>query len=526
MALWDQVLESGGSAWVWDGGQYERISYAEHFAAGRRVAASLKRRGVRPGDVVGAVVTNSLASIHGFLGAWFAGATVASLPIIARGQSIEQYVALLRKLCESVGAESVLIESRFAGFLEDAGLGAEPAILRYEDLDHGGDVADIEPPGEDEVMFIQFSSGTTAEPRGVELTGSMIDAQLRLLADRMSAGPGDVGVMWLPLSHDMGFFGGDLFAWYTGMQGVQSTPERFLSQPWTWFEDCARWSATITVGPPFAYAVAARGAGERTLPGPLSLRLCIVGSELINLSHLESCVAAFEPYGLSLSAFSAAYGLAEATLGVSFGAIDSEPRRIWVDSGGLAEGRLSICDQGDSGATSIVSSGTPLPGFSVSHPGEVGELLVSGPSLARGYRGQPELTAARFRDGAFATGDLGFMHEGELYVVGREDDRLIVAGRNIDVADLEEELAEDPRVRKGNCAVVDVRSDAGQKIVVVAEAAPDADRSELLRTIRTVAARRHGLRVDDLVVLDRGQFPKTPSGKAQRYRCRELAKAE
>jgi len=155
----------------------------------------------------------------------------------------------------------------------------------------------------------------------------------------------------------------------------------------------------------------------------------------------------------------------------------------------------------------------------------VGELRVRGPSLANGYHGRPELTADRFRDGELRTSDLGFVHDGEVYVVGRLDDRLIVGGRNIDVADLEQEISEDPHVRKGNCAVVDLRTDTAQQIVLVAEAMPGAEPGDLLRRARTIAAQRHGLRIDDVVVLDHGQFPKTPSGKAQRYRCRELAAA-
>jgi fatty-acyl-CoA synthase len=164
-----------------------------------------------------------------------------------------------------------------------------------------------------------------------------------------------------------------------------------------------------------------------------------------------------------------------------------------------------------------------LPGFSVERDGAVGELRVSGPSLASGYHGQPELTASRFHDGSFSTGDLGFVYDDELYVVARTDDRLIVGGRNIDVADLEQEIAEDPHVRQGNCVVVDLRTDGAQQIVLVAEATPGIERAALLRRARRLAARRIGLRIDDIVVLSRGEFPKTPSGKAQRYRCREIA---
>jgi fatty-acyl-CoA synthase len=527
MGLWDQILGPHSSSqwsWVWDGQQYERRRYAETYGNARRVAASLKRRGVGPGTVVAAVITNSLPAIEGFVGAWWAGATVASLPIIARGQGLNDYIEQLRKLCGSLNAECLLIEDRFAGILSDAGLGPEPPILGYEGLLDSPDQADIAPPSEDQVILIQFSSGTTAEPRGVELTGRAIEAQMTRLADRLAIDPAhDIGLMWLPMSHDMAFFGGNLLAWYTGMRGVLSSPERFLSQPWTWFEDCSRFNATVTVAPSFAYSVGARAAKNRSLPGALSLRLCLVGGELVSMNHLNACATAFEPYGLSLAPFTVAYGLAEATLAVAIGESNSEPRRLRVESDGLLSGQLSLADRDDPRAKELVSCGSLLPGFSVSSDTTVGELRVRGPSLSSGYHGRPELTATRFRDGAFSTGDLGFVHDDQLYVIARTDDRLIVGGRNVDVADLEHEIAEDPHVRQGNCAVIDLRADGAQQIVLVAEAVLGTERADLLRRVRPIAARRLGLRIDDVVILARGEFPKTPSGKAQRYRCREIA---
>lgn len=527
MSLWDNILDprhAGQWAWVWEGDGYERHRYSDSFATARHVAAGLRSRGIARGDTVAAIITNTLASVNGFLGVWWAGARVASVPIIARGQALEDYIDQLRRLCASVDSRYLLIERRFGEILLAQGLAPEPEIIFWETLaDHPGR-ADIEPLSGEEVIFIQFSSGTTSVPRGVELTERAIDAQLRALAEFAEIDPQrDVGAMWLPLSHDMGFFAGNILVWYTGLRGVLSSPERFLAQPTSWFDDCARFAATITIGPSFAYHVAARVSRRRSLPDRLALRLCITGGEQVIGAHLRSCAEAFAGDGLELRAFSPAYGLAEATLGVCAVPGAGEPRSLWVRADGLFDGELEIAEPGAGGARELVSCGRPLPGFGVTHAGEVGELLASGPSLALGYHGQPELSAERFRDGRVATGDVGFVHDGELFVAGRLDDRLIVAGRNVDVADLELEIAEQASVRKGNCAVVDVRRGATQKIVLVAEldhgAAPDL----LLSQVRQIAARRHGLRIDEVVAVERGQFPKTPSGKTQRYRCRDLA---
>ena len=181
-------------------------------------------------------------------------------------------------------------------------------------------------------MFIQFSSGTTAEPRGVELTARAIDAQMTRLADHLAIDPAhDIGPMWLPMSHDMAFFGGNLLAWYTGMRGVLSSPERFLGQPWTWFDDCARFDATVTVAPSFAYSVGARAAKNRSLPGRIVAPLMSRRGRAGQLTTSTACATAFEPYGLSLAPFTVAYGLAEATLAVAIGESNSEPRRLRVD---------------------------------------------------------------------------------------------------------------------------------------------------------------------------------------------------
>lgn len=530
MGLWDTLLDQRsvpGWSWVWTGESYDRRRYEDSFRDGEVAAAALRARGVQAGATVAAVATNSIPSIDGLLGVWWSGATVASMPIIARGQGLPDYVAQIRRQCATVGARHLLIEDRFAPFLRDIGLGPDVDLLSYEELGSGSARIEPSPPAEDDVVFIQFSSGTTSAPKGIELTGPAIDSQLSHLATAMAIDPAsDVGAMWLPLSHDMGFFGGIMLAWYTGMRGVCSMPERFLAQPWSWFDDLARLEATITIGPSFAYGLAARTAGSHPLPAPLKLRLCMQGGEQIIPAHGTACAEAFAPYGLRPGAFTATYGLAEATLAVAIAEIESAPSSLWANGDSLFAGELEVTAPDQPGSRELVSCGPPMPDFAVTHDGEVGELHISGPSLARGYHAQPELTAGRFSSGRLATGDLGFVHEGDVYVVGRLDDRLIAGGRNIDVADLELSLGEDTPVRSGSCAIVDVRQGTAQKIVMVAELEGDADVGDVLEQARTIAARRVGLRLDRAVIVDRGQFPKTPSGKAQRYRCRELALAD
>ena len=194
----------------------------------RRAAAGLLRRGVKPGEIVPAVITNGPEAIRGVLGVWFAGATIASLPIIARGMTIENYLAQLKKLCASLGARWLLADGRLLAVAgDDHDLGVE--LIDYPSLTHIGELAAIDPPPVDDVIFVQFSSGTTGEPRGVELTGRAIERQLRALAEHERSDPErDLVGMWLPMSHDMAFFGAFLAPWYNGVSGLRSPPERFL----------------------------------------------------------------------------------------------------------------------------------------------------------------------------------------------------------------------------------------------------------------------------------------------------------
>ncbi|MBS1868365.1 MAG: AMP-binding protein [Actinobacteria bacterium] len=533
--FWDELLAPERLAqelWEWTGERFERQCFDDVLQTARHVAAGLRRRGVGPGSVVPAVITNMPDATAGYVGIWAAGAAIASLPIPARGMSVEGYVRQLDALCKLVGSPFFLAEERFLQFMPpDAPIAAEG--VGYRSLVETPERADVEPPDPDGTVFVQFSSGTTGEPRGVQLSGRAMDAQMRMLMERMRIDPQrDVGYIWLPLSHDMGFFGCNLLAIYTGMRGIRSTPERFLMEPRSWFADCAEMGVTVTAGPPSALHLAARA--ERSAGGgeakPLDLRVCLVGAEPVQWEVLETAADALAPRGLSLDTFTVAYGLAEATLAVTIGALGAPPRYLHVDGDALANGRIEEVAGDAADARRILSTGTPVGATEVEVDPLTSEIVVRSPSLADGYLHQPEATAARFRDGAVRTGDIGFVRDGELYVVGRSDDVLIVGGRNVYVHEVEAEMGADPAIREGNCAIVESHRDGRARIGVLCELAsargngdgeaeqPDAVSDRL----RAIALERAGLSVDEVVFLDPGAFPKTPSGKVQRFRCREL----
>jgi len=527
MNLWDRLLlpkTLSQEMWQWDGSTFRRRTWGEGIAETRHAAAGLYKRGVRPGDVVATVLTNGPDALPAAGGAWLLGAKAASLPIIARGMDVTRYTVQLRRLCALLDAKCLIAEDRFLAFMPpDADLGVE--VVGCRDLLETPGTRDITPPPEDETLFIQFSSGTTGEPRGVELTGRAIDAHLSALAEKTGIDPErDSGCSWLPMSHDMGFFGCLMLGWYTGIPGVVGSPERFLGAPRTWFDDCADFGATITAAPPFALDVAARAERVRSSGKPLKLRLCLVGAEEILWTTLSEAAAALAPRGLTMEALTPAYGLAEATLAVTIDGLGATPEYLDVDAGALGAGRVELVEPNHPAARRLVSTGDELRDVAVRIDRENGEIVVSSPALGTGYFANPELTAARFRNGELHTGDVGFLHEGRLFVSGRNDDLLTTQGRNVYVQEVERTLAEEAAIQEGNCAIVDVHTGATRRVTLVAEVSGVGLEAEALAArLYRRTAETCGLSIKEFVFLGRGQFPKTPSGKAQRYRCREIA---
>jgi fatty-acyl-CoA synthase len=527
MIVWDAMTHPRTLAreiWEWDGERYRAGTYGDLLSDARRAAAALRRRGVVSGAVVGGVLTNGPETTRAAVGVMFTGATFASLPIIARGMTLASYSRQLASMCKHLGADVLLAEERFLRAMP-AGLDLGVEVVSYTSLLKSTEMVDITPPELDEVLFIQFSSGTTGKPRGAQLTGSAIEAQLVRLADSLEIdAERDIGCMWLPLSHDMGIFGGAFLAWYTGMRAVKSTPERFLQKPRSWFDDCAQFGATITAGPPSALAMASQAEAVRSSGEPLRLRVCLVGAEMVDWPVLARAAGVFAPRGLEPSTFTTAYGLAEATLAVTVGELDRPPGFVDVDADALTLGMMHLADPGDPRARRLVSAGTPLKDTEVSIDRSTSEIVIRSRSLACGYFDNAEETRARFSDGAFRTSDLGFLHEGHLYVSGRSDDLLILHGRNIFVNELEARVGAVPGIRDGNCAFVQQFGNGRRRVSLVAESDESIDIAMLASQLCRLTMEEEGVHVNECVFLPIGSFPMTPSGKVQRHRCLQLVR--
>jgi fatty-acyl-CoA synthase len=527
MSFVDALGETRGAGThlsVWDGDGFAELSWDDWRARVERSAAAARALGVRRGHRVACVLTNAPSACTSVVGLFAAGGCVVSLPTIARGQRVEDYLATLRRICATVEPEVVLAERRYADQLASAEALDVP-IAAFESLDGAGAI-DPDPPVGDELAFVQYSSGSTSTPKGCLLSADAIAAQLDMLAARLDLeGPAEQGVSWLPLSHDMGFFGCLMLSFAKGMRLLVSTPRRFVRAPRTWFEDCARVGATITAGPNSGLDLAARAAAVAP-PPPLAVRKLVLGGERVELRTLEAAIDALGPAGLDWRDLLPAYGLAEAVLAVTMPRVADAPRVVHVRSEAVLHGELELVEDGASeGATAYVGLGPPVGDAVVRVDGDaIAEIYVESPSLASGYAGQPELTAERFTERGVRTGDLGFVSGGELFVVGRIDDMLTLGGLNVHSAEIEAELDLVPGVRRGTAVLVELPDGPRHRLVVLAE--PDgepADFDDIAAALRLATARASGLQPEECVFVSAGAVPKTPSGKVQRHHCRRLA---
>lgn len=403
------------------------------------------------------------------------------------------------------------------------------------DAGAGGSLA---APNPHEVAILQYTSGSTADPRGVLLGHDNLLHNLEQIRRQFSQTPETRGVFWLPPYHDMGLVGGILEPLYAGYPSVLMSPESFLARPACWLEAIERYEATTSGGPNFAYDLCVRKTlpQERARLDLHSWTVAFNGAEPVRADTLERFAAAFAGSGFRRSAFLSCYGLAEATLLVASTRVGAGPVVRPVDRGALGAGRVVA------GEDSLVSCGSPAEGLLVKvvdrvtgqpvPDGTVGEVWVSGPSVARGYwrrPGDPAFAAVLTEHPGRAflrTGDLGAWVQGELVIAGREKDVVVVRGRNIFPQDLE--LAAErahPAVRPGGVAAFagDEVDGGDPRIVIVCEiergrSAVDAE--AVGRAVRRAVAEDCELPVASVVLVEAGAIPKTSSGKVRRAACR------
>jgi acyl-CoA synthetase (AMP-forming)/AMP-acid ligase II len=493
------------------------------------IAGDLTARGVRTGDRVALVLPTCPEFVEVLFGVLCAGAIPVPLYPPVRLGRLEEYHAKTAAMLRAVDADLVVTDERIRRFLGAAVQLAAPRLgcVTASSLN---DMNMLEMQvAADSVALIQFSSGTTHDPKPVALTHanllSNIAAIERYLIDE--GAPKLVGVTWLPLYHDMGLIGNLLSTFYFPSRLVLLSPELFVAAPGAWLRAISRHRGTVTAAPNFAFGLCVKRIRDEELDGVdlSSWRVSLNGAEAVSAAVQRRFDERFARWGLRASALTPCYGMAEASLAVTFKPVGTSFRTLRID----AE-KLSLEGVVTPGTKELVSVGRPLAGVEVEiraaagvswPPGRVGHIFVRGPSVMAGYFGRTDLTDQAIHDGWLDSGDLGFTEDGELFVCGRHKDIIVVRGANHAPEEFEAALESLPGVRTG-CAVAVGFIPAGEDdeaLAMLVETTTDAV-STLADEVAARVQERTRIRPAHVELLAPGTLPRTSSGKLRRREAR------
>jgi acyl-CoA synthetase (AMP-forming)/AMP-acid ligase II len=524
------------------------LSYAELDLRARAIGARLQRLGAQ-GERVLLLFPPGLEYIAAFFGCVYAGA-VAVPAYPPHPTRVDRTSFRLRVIARDARPLVALTTSSILALVET--LYAQEADFQAMNWLAADQLTNAaaerwQPPTttRDTLAFLQYTSGSTAAPKGVMLTHRNLLANAAYISEAEKHISQRLGMFWLPPYHDLGLIGGILQPLYYGDTSLLMSPVSFLQQPIRWLRAIARYGATHSAAPNFAYDLCVRkiGPDQRATLDLSSWQIAYNGAEPIRAETINRFVAAFGPCGFCASAFMPCYGLAEATLMVSSAPGATEPVETTVDANALEQRRVVAAAPDAPTARTLVSSGRTMLDTQVRivqpdtatlcPPDEVGEIWVAGPTVAQGYWQRPreseQLFHAHLADsgaGPFLrTGDLGFVQDGELFVTGRLKDLIIIGGRNIYPEDLERTAEQShPLLRPSCCAAFSVEVDGEERVIIAQEVERryrDTDADEVRRAIRRAVMEQNDVRLYAVLLLRAGRIPKTSSGKIQRHACHD-----
>jgi acyl-CoA synthetase (AMP-forming)/AMP-acid ligase II len=522
------------------GGREQHMSYRAIYHLATRMAGRLAERGVEPGDRVLMVLPTCLE----FVASFFAIQLLRAIPVPTYppvGLRMRAGLEKLGVVATHAGTKICITNEKLRPLMGDLLLRAPivTQLVMVEELDSGEPSPIKAKAMADDAAFIQYTSGSTGNPKGVLLNHRNLVSNMHAIGQAFRINSSDVMVSWLPLYHDMGLIGQLLLAIYWRVPLVLMSPTAFLTKPVRWLEAITRFKGTLSGAPNFAYGMCVTRVSEAERKGlDLSTwRWAMNGAEPVNYRTLVDFDQIYKPLGFDFKNLYPVYGLAESTLAVTFPRPGQGVKYEVVDRNALANGRAVLAS--GKGSMAVVSVGRAMPGHYVTVVGpegealperEVGHIVAHGPSIMTGYFGNPEATSQIVRDGWLWTGDLGYFADENLYVTGRAKDLIIVRGRNLYAEDIERVAERIEGVRLGGVVafgILEPDKDA-ERVVVVAETkvSDPAEREAIGRAISERVVEYCEVAVDEVVLVDAGTIPKTSSGKRQRSQCRELYLAE
>ena len=516
------------------------VTYGELWDGARRIAAGLTARGVKHGEPVAIMLPTSLDYLQSFMGVLTAGAIAVPLYPPARLDRMKEYLQRQSRILANAEARLLISmpEAAPVARLLRAGAHALAATTTVEALRTAAEPVDAPTLTASDFALIQYTSGSTGDPKGVLLSHSNLLANIRAIAAGIDLRPTDVAVSWLPLYHDMGLIGTWLNAIVHGIPLMLMSPLAFLARPERWLWAIHERRATLSAAPNFAYELCVRKIRDEAIEGlDLSSWRCAAnGSEPVSAATIDRFVRRFERFGFRREAMTPMYGLAESSVALCLPPAGRAPRVERVAREAFArEGRAVPAMSNEAAPLSFVSVGKALPQHEVRVADEsgsgvaervVGRVLFRGPSCMAQYYHNPAATArAVLPDGWIDSGDLAYMSDGELFMTGRVKDLIIKGGRNLVPQEIEEVVGSIEGIRKGCVAAFGIpdASTGTERLIVLAESHTQSnqERDRLEREIVAQVAAGVGVPPDTVRVVPPGVVPKTPSGKIRRAAARD-----
>ena len=516
------------------------MTYQELWQGAQEVAAGLAEFDLPQGSAIAIMLPTGEDFFQVFLGVMFAGCVPLPIYPPVRRTQIEDHLRRQAQILRNAQVPVLVTtpEAGLFGRLIRAQVVSVRAVVSVGALRRPVSTEIMPQLDGESLALLQYTSGSTGDPKGVMLSHGNLLANIRALGEALEVTSRDVVVSWLPLYHDMGLIGTWLGSLYYASPFVVMPPLMFLARPERWLWAIDRFGGTLSAAPNFAYEFALSKVADRAIEGLdlSSWRMASNGAERIARPTVERFIARYGPYGFRAEAMTPMYGLAESAVALTTSPLGRGPRFDRVRRQELVtKGRAVPAAADGPGQIDFVSCGVPLPGHEVRVVDPAGRELgdrqeggiqFRGPSATQGYLRAPEKTAALFHDGWLETGDKGYLVEGELYVTGRIKDIIIRAGHNLYPDEIEDAVGDLEGIRKGQVAVFASEDPhtASERLVVLAETRKrdPGKRERLRREVAELVSDLMGAPPDEVVLASPGAVVKTPNGKVRRSACRQL----
>lgn len=531
-ALVDAAATDKGLTIIEHDGRTLTLSYRALLAESCAVAGALSARALAPGDRVALILPDVNAFIRAFFGVVCAGLVPVPMCPPAQAGDVPTFTRQSRHVLSAGRVAAIVTSADVAPLLDIERLDPPPAVVTLEDLAGGPSLAAPVVSAPEALALLQFTSGSTAAPKGVMLTQANLSANVAAIAGPhgLDTSSNDVAVSWLPLYHDMGLIGMLIVSVYQQAHAVILSPVLFLKRPSAWLEAISTYRGTVSFAPNFAFDLCRRRVKTSQLASLdlSSWRVAGCGAEPIRPDSLDAFATHFAPAGFSREAFVPSYGLAEHSLAVTLG---RGPIQVdFVDASRLIRDSIAAAADPERPTVRVVGCGRPFPGHALKVVDDefrelperhAGSIVLRGPSMMQGYFDDPDATAAVMHEGWLVTGDVGYVAGGELFVCGRTKDLIIRQGRKYHPPDLESAISDLEGIPVTGVVVFGINHlESADTVVAVLESRVSRRADEIAEQARRRVREAAGLELDAVVVTAPGTIPRTTSGKVRRAETR------